>query len=266
MIAGIRHDSYRYDKSFDKSSTNPRFSLSYMPFAGSAHDYTTLWASYSEAFNPPEAWHSLGNAFLKPNPDIKPEKTKGYEVGIKQRIGYFANVEMSYFDTDYSDMIAISFQGGKPFFTNINQASLKGIEGKLEVYPTDWLSLYLGYTKLDRKDKTTNQAIKGKPNQILQYGISVNDLAGFYGHLQGLHYRDYKNDASKAKMGIYHPSNNQILWNLKILYRYDFSNRLRIEPFIAVNNLTDKEYYEGQPIALVEGRSYQAGASLRMEF
>lgn len=40
-IVGVRYDKYTYNKSNNKSSTNPRLSLSYMPFAGSEYDYTT---------------------------------------------------------------------------------------------------------------------------------------------------------------------------------------------------------------------------------
>ena len=40
-IVGVRYDKYTYNKSNNKSSTSPRLSLSYMPFAGSEYDYTT---------------------------------------------------------------------------------------------------------------------------------------------------------------------------------------------------------------------------------
>lgn len=268
-IAGVRYDRYTYDKSNKKSSTSPRFSLSYFPFAGTNFDYTTIWGSYSEAFNPPAAWHMLGNAFVAANPDVKPEKAKGYEVGLKQRIIEWGNFEISYFHTNYKDMISSKFITGpkRVIFTNIDEAVVKGVESKVEIYPTDWLTLYLGYTALSKKDKAKNQDITGKPGTILQYGVSVDDLNGIYANLQGVQYKKYKNMSSyTANLGEYHPSNNKTIWNFKILYRYEMDNKLVLEPYFGINNLGNQEYYEGWLPNLVEGRTYQAGVSFKMEF
>lgn len=269
FITGIRHDSYRYDKSLDKSSTSPRFSLSYMPFAGSAYDYTTLWASYSEAFNPPSAAFLIGvGSFVQGNPNLKPEKAKGIEVGVKQRIGYIANVEMSYFDTDYTNMISTRFVGGRVIPLNIAKAEVKGIEAKLELYPLPWLGIHLGYTGMSQKDKLTNKKITGKPNRIMQYGVSIEDLNGFYASLLGYSYGDYRNTQGLAStLGEKHPSEGDIVWNLKASYKYQLSGEVMAEPFVSVNNLGDKVYYTSSDSPLmIEGRNYLAGVNFKMRF
>ncbi|AMD93523.1 TonB-dependent receptor plug domain-containing protein [Desulfomicrobium orale] len=266
-IAGVRYDRYTYDESSSKSSTSPRFSLSYFPFANTNYDYTTLWASYTEAFNPPSAVQMLGNAFIDPNPDIKPEKAKGWEVGLKQRLSRWGNFEFSYFDTDYTDMLAVqSKYGMHRRFYNINKANVEGMEAKLEVFPTDWLSFYSSYSTQKREDKGKGKRLFGQPDEVLSYGVSIHDLKGFSADLSALRLGKYKNSSGYRYLGAYHPSNGKTILNFKALYKYSLTDNVVVEPYVTINNLTDEEYYEGATPGLAEGRNYQTGVALRVEF
>ena len=136
FIAGVRHDIY--DTAGRKMrSTNPNFGLSVFPFAGSAYDYTTLWTSYSKAFKTPSGNERFLPDWLGGNPDLKPERSKGYEIGVKQRIGEWGKVDISYFKTDYKDMIRLIDIGGFQWkFRNEDEATYKGFEVTTEIYPT----------------------------------------------------------------------------------------------------------------------------------
>ena len=271
-VAGVRYNKYTYAVSNDKSAVSPRFSLSYFPFAGTKHDYTTLWGSYTESFNTPEASHMFGYInYADPNPNIKPEKTKGVEFGIKQRITEWANLEFSYFITNYRDKIAMrpsSTKHGR-MFQNINKSQIKGYEAKFEVYPTEWLTLFVNYTDFKHIDKTTNQRLNDRQaNEILQYGVSISDLGGFYASLIANRLSDYKNNASVAyyTKEENHISDCKTLVDLKFLYNYRLPNGLSIEPYLSVNNLTNKEYYEGWVPALIQKRNYMGGVNFRLDF
>lgn len=270
-IAGLRYDKFSYKKSNSKSALSPRVSLSFMPFASTDYDYTTLWASYSEAFNPPSANHLFGYInWADPNPNIKPERTKGTEFGIKQRILEYASLELSYFDTRYKDKIAMrpSKTPLKRSFQNINRSSVKGYEAKLEVYPSDYVTLFASYTDFNKRDKDNNIRLdEGTANEILQYGISVDDFYGFYANLVATRLSDYKNvTARQASIGENHPSEGITIVDIKVSYKYEFANGMNLEPFAAVNNLTNKTYYEGWLPALAEKRNYQAGLNFTMNF
>ena len=255
-IAGVRYDRYTYDESSSKSSTSPRFSLSYFPFANTNYDYTTLWASYTEAFNPPSAVQMLGNAFIDPNPDIKPEKAKGWEVGLKQRLSRWGNFEFSYFDTDYTDMLAVqSKYGMHRRFYNINKANVEGMEAKLEVFPTDWLSFYSSYSTQKREDKGKGKRLFGQPDEVLSYGVSIHDLKGFSADLSALRLGKYKNSSGYRYLGAYHPSNGKTILNFKALYKYSLTDNVVVEPYVTINNLTNEEYYEEATPGLAEGRN-----------
>lgn len=266
-IAGVRYDRYTYDESNSKSATSPRFSLSYFPFANTNYDYTTLWGSYTEAFNPPSAVHMLGiGAMIAANPDIKPEKAEGWEVGLKQRLSRWGNFEFSYFDTDYKDRITSQRRDGVRRFYNISHATVEGIEAKLEVFPTDWLSFYVAYSNQKRENKDTGRRMTGQPDEILSYGVSVHDLKGFSADLSALRLGKYKNSSSYKHLGTYHPSDGETILNFKALYKHDLTDNVVVEPYVTINNLTDKEYYEGSTPGLIEGRNYQAGFTLRVAF
>jgi vitamin B12 transporter len=271
LLAGVRYDDYKYDKALDKNSTNPRFGLSLFPFAHTGYNWTTLWGSYTEAFNPPNAMQLHGPDWIGANPNLKPEETKGWEVGLKQRLSRWAYAEFSYFDVDYDDMIGHP-SGGIPGVTtmleNIAKATLEGYEFLFEVYPTDWLTLHFGYTDLERRDETANERLYGQPDQIFQYGITVTDLYGFSGSLWGRQFSDYKVELGLQPIyGENHPSEDDIIWDMKILYRWDIKDDVIFEPFVLVENLTDKKYYDN-PINLniMEERAWHVGASLRVNF
>ncbi len=270
FVAGIRHDKYSYDKSKGQDSTNPRFGVSLFPFVHTSYNWTTLWGSYSEAFNPPNAIQLQGPDWIGANPDLKPEKTKGLEFGLKQRFSRWASLEASYFDVDYDDMIGRAPKPGLPgktYFANVSKVSLKGYELLCEVYPLDWLILHFGYTDLERKNEITGEKLTGQPNTIIQYGLTVTDLYGFSGSIWGRQYSDYENYSfNKATMGENYLSEDKIIWDMKILYHWDVKEGLTCEPFVAVHNLTNETYYESEVYNLTEKRTYQAGISFKMDF
>lgn len=270
-IAGIRLDRFSYDKSNDKSAVSPRFSLSYFPFAGSDHDYTTIWGSYTQSFNPPQAHQLFGyEGFVDPNPDINPERTHGFEVGLKQGIFEWGNLEASYFDTKYKDKIAIrpSSTPSAMQFQNINRSEVKGYELKLELYPNPWLTLFASYTDFSKKDTQKNAPLyEGQANEILQYGVSVHDWYGFFASLIANRLSDYKNIPSYQKsLGKNHPSEGKTIVDSRFSYQARLQGGVMLEPFVAINNLTNETYYEGRAPALAEERNYQVGLNLKKLF
>ncbi|MCK4390273.1 MAG: TonB-dependent receptor [Desulfobacterales bacterium] len=269
LLAGVRYDDYNYDEASDQDSTNPRFGLSVFPFAHTDYNWTTLWGSYTEAFNPPNAMQLHGPAWLGSNPNLEPEETEGWEYGLKQRLSRWAYAEFSYFDVDYENLIkSAATPGGVMQLQNVAQASLEGYEFLFEVYPTDWLTLHFAYTDLERRDETADKRLFGQPDQMFQYGMTVTDLYGFSGSLWGRQYSDYKNLGwLQADYGKDHPSEDDVIWDMKILYRWDIKDDVIFEPFLLVENLTDEKYYDNPTnLNIMEGRAWHVGASLRVNF
>ena len=236
---------------------------------GASTTILQLWMSYSEAFNPPTAVQISGiGSVIAPNPNIEPEIAKGYEIGLKQRLSRWGNLELSCFDTNYDNLMTSAKKDGiHNRFYNINKAKVKGCEAKLEMYATDWLMFYTAYTDMKHTDENNKTRLLGRSDKILQYGISVNDLYGFSADLSALRLSEYRNLGSYVKqLGEYHPSNKTTLVNFKTLYKFETRNYLIIETYLEVNNLTNKTYYEGSTPTLIEKRNYQGGVNFRFKF
>jgi vitamin B12 transporter len=256
LTGGVRYDKYTYDEGSDKDATSPKIGLSIFPFANTDYDWTTLWASYSEAFRTP-----YGYQLYAPhvgNPDLKPEEAEGWEVGLKQRIDLWANLEFSYFESDYTDKI--QFNPDIVKFDNIGKAKLEGYEFLLEVYPYSFLSLYFAYTDQEVTDEISGKEILGSPGQIFKYGLRVEDLYGIYFSVDGRHRSDWKYNEENDQ-----PSEDKMLWDAKLLYRWNIRGDILFEPFISVENITDKEYYASE-LRIMQGRTWHVGASLKVNF
>lgn len=264
LTAGVRYDSYDSGNK-DSQKTSPRVGLSLFPFAHTGRNWTTLWASYSEAFKAPQAnqlYHLYGG-----NPDLKPEEAEGWEGGLKQRVGKWANLEFSYFDTDYKDQIIHTWDPSTftGMFKNVGKSKTKGYEALLEVYPTSWLTLHFGYMDLDMKDEITGKNIPLQPEKIYNYGLTIEELYGFNFSLWG----NQKSDWTIDEAGMKHPNEGDSIWNAKLLYRWNITDNGVFEPFISVENLTDEKLY-GQPqycgLYIQEERAFHVGATLKVNF
>lgn len=86
LIPGVRYDYFRSSSEVgennEDTALSPRIGASYMPT-----DWSLLFASYSQAFRAPtvnelyaDGQHFPGNFFI-PNPDLKPQKTRTFELG-----------------------------------------------------------------------------------------------------------------------------------------------------------------------------------------
>jgi outer membrane cobalamin receptor len=104
--------------------------------------------------------------FTAGNPDLKPEKGLGYDLGGLinfQKNGHWG-VEVNYFHTDLKNMILwIPDSVGVFRPQNIQDATIKGAEGKLTFQGFgDLLDVAADYTYLDAVDNSADPALKGK--------------------------------------------------------------------------------------------------------
>ncbi len=268
LVGGVRYDDF--DSGGKKmSATSPNAGVSIFPFASTNYNWTTLWLSYSKAFNTPSAWQRFAPDRFGGNPSLDPEHAKGWEIGLKQRISTWANLESSIFKTDYKDLIRPKAVEGKDYQqnTNIGEAEYSGYELLVEIYPTNWLTLHFGFSDLDREDKSNGTKLIGQPNQIFHYGLTIHDFHGFSFSLWGKQNKDFTTYSKTFYPLIQHPSEGDIIWNTKLLYHYNITDKFYLEPFISVENLTDETYYSAYYLcSIMEERAVHLGVSLRMNF
>lgn len=258
FVLGIRHDSY--DTAGKKmKATSPNFGVSIFPFAQTEYNNTTLWFGYSKAFNTPSALKRYLPKFWGGNPELNPEKAKGYELGLKQRISDWGNLEFSYYNTKYKDQIRLISLDSSWLFYNEGRSKVNGYEISSEFYPTDWLILNLAYSNSKTKD-AKGQRLYGSVDKSIKYGATIIDLAGFDFSIQANKYIDLK-----FNTGVIHPSQNKTIIDAKLSYQYKIKD-FTLKPFIEVENLTNSLYYNLISASINEGRNLRLGLNLRYDF
>ncbi|MGE0212883.1 MAG: TonB-dependent receptor [Parvibaculaceae bacterium] len=122
-----------------------------LPSAG-----TRLHSSVGTGVTNPTFFEQFGfiPAFFQGNPNLKPERSFGWDVGVEQK--FFDGLlvgDVTYFNQDLEDEIQSIFAGG--FTTPINldgTSKRQGVEVSLTAYPLEGLTLYASYTYTDAKE------------------------------------------------------------------------------------------------------------------
>ncbi len=145
LDAGLRYDSYRLKdegptadpqgSERDGGRVNPSLGLTLTPLAG-----LQLFARYAEGVRPPTLRETMGSdANAIPNPDLEPETTKSWELGMNVmrdtvfRDGDKARLKLAYFHNDHENYISRVPSNAGPgeyvfTFDNLDRAMFSGIE------------------------------------------------------------------------------------------------------------------------------------------
>jgi len=103
-------------------------------------------ASIANGIKTPTMTESFSsNPFYPGNPDLHPEKSETFDIGIEQRIWEDRiRADVTYFSNRMKDLVA--YTGGDPAFHNAGNARARGWEFSLEARPLDWLRISGGWT------------------------------------------------------------------------------------------------------------------------
>lgn len=130
---------------------------------------TRLKASYGTAFLAPSLYDRYGidNFGYVGNPNLKPERSQGWEAGFESDISGFGRNNLvtfgaTWFDSRVTDIIVSQFS---PVYTQVNggSARLQGVEGQLTLRPFDMLTLTGVYTFTDARNTDTGQRLLRRP-------------------------------------------------------------------------------------------------------
>jgi len=131
---------------------------------------------------------NYGPFAVRPNANIKPEKSWSYEIGFNKEFNFpyaFFLLDFSVFQNDMDDMIEAEFvnDGGELFiqFNNISKARVRGLELDLKTFLFGFLGIQSSVTLIDPKDLTPNsltENLKYRSNILWYSGIMfpIGDL------------------------------------------------------------------------------------------
>lgn len=184
------------------------------------------------------------------NPDLKPMKTTGFELGFDYRLTGRLEFSAVGFYNNVDDMI----DRAKKYdpYINVDEAVFKGIETGIRWHMDGGHFLSLFYTHLMAEDKTTedNKYIQYRPRHKIDASVMLNLPAGIKCSLNGSYVSSqiyYDDDDNEAEMSPY------TLIGLRVSKRFG-----RLELFASVRNLFDVNYYQSEGFPL-EGRMIFAG-------
>lgn len=180
FVLGARYD----DHSQFGSTFSPKASVTL-----SLRDNLRLKSIYGRGIRAPSIFElniesPTKESVIKPNPDLKAEKSNTWEIGIEGSASRFSG-DIRFFRNDLSDMInpvAFGFdsvytgsndsQLSTPWirpllrFENIERAMSQGLEMGLTVKLSDRLSLTNDLTLVETRDKATDQRLLNKPDLL----------------------------------------------------------------------------------------------------
>jgi vitamin B12 transporter len=244
----------------------PRVALAFRLRDGASA--TTLKASAGAGIKEPDFFQSFGaSSFAKGNPDLKPERSRTYDLGVEQRLaGDRVSIEATVFHHDYRDQIAYHVVDPSPdsfqaTYVNVGQERARGIELSVEAAP--WRRVHVGgqYTWLDGEVLVSSSGFDpayaaGRP--LLRRPRNEGSLwlraeAGRLSLGANVVMVGERADSDFLGLGLEHNA---------AYSRVDARARLRLgkglEAFLASENLFDSQYQEvlGYPAL---GRSVRAG-------
>lgn len=205
---------------------------------------TRLHTSYGAAVTNPTFFEQFGfvpGTFVG-NPNLEPEESKGWDVGIEQfLLNKTLVVDLTYFDADLKDEIRSSF----PSVVNIDGASdRRGVELSINYQPTDNTSVVANYTYTDADEpggeevrRPENTASLNLTHQFMDKRASVSGSVIFNGEMLDTDFRNFFNNgfvAERTQLDSY------TLFNLKASYAVTDA----LDIYLRVENLFDEDYVE----------------------
>ena len=202
---------------------------------------------------------SYGTAFRAPNfnelyfpfsgdPNLLPETTEGFDVGVEQRIGGSGvTLDLTWFDIDFDQLI--EFDLTRFTFGNVAQASSTGAEFTLRYRPDIRASLEFSHTYNRTENKATGNLLARRPKNRTTAVAQVQPTDRFAAALMAAFVSD-RIDSDGAAMDDYtkvdlHASYTRFLW----------------QPFVRIENALDEDYFE-VPGFVTPGRTFVVGVRL----
>ncbi|MEA2078395.1 MAG: TonB-dependent receptor [Pseudomonadota bacterium] len=226
---------------------------------------TRLKASVGTGFKAPTLFQTDGftpnnfGSFYRGNPDLDPEESFGWEIGIEQAFwDERLNVGVTWFKSDIDDLMQVVFD---PFFNstyeNIDEADIQGAETFIHVQPLESLAVRLDYTYTDAEDDDTGEQLLRRAKHKLDLDVEFRPLSRASINLAVNYVSDYK-DISRESAGTIKGDDYAVL---DIAADYQLNKQWRL--FGRVENATD-EHYEPADGFQASDRGLFAGAELKL--
>jgi vitamin B12 transporter len=197
---------------------------------------TSIYANIGSAFKTPsltELYYFVEGSYpTYGNPDLKPEKSVSYEIGLDQKINHYLTAYLSAYNTHIKNLIVTNNLGqNKSSFTNLDKSEVNGGELGFKWKNQD-LFFTTEYAYADSKNKKTNKNIAYRPKQTFTLSTGIENAS--YGVSASLITRSdiYADNANKVKAPGYATVDLNMYWNINP----------NIKVFSNIQNIGDVDY------------------------
>ena len=211
---------------------------------------TSVYANIGSAFKAPTLndMYAFGG-----NPDLKPEESLSYEIGLDQKLAYNISTGLSLYTTEVDNLIA--FDGVLNQMSNVEKAKMEGSELYVK-WQGENLFTDLSYHYVRAKDKKNDEDLSRRPRQKIaltagwadeQYTFSTTMLAN----------GDYDNSAY---------DNVQIPGHFRVDMHGQYKVNKNVDVFANIQNVSDSKYrtaYGSGSYYINGGRQASVGVTLR---
>ncbi|MEW5767390.1 MAG: TonB-dependent receptor [bacterium] len=245
VTPGLRYDHH----DIYGSQVNPRLSCLYQ-----LNEQTDLRVSGGRAFRAPTVndlyWPGGGN------PDLKPEKSVGYEIGAEHLFSFGLLTRATFFSSEVEELMTwVPVPGDETHWhvVNVGQTKISGAEAEVKMKLPQNISAGITYTYLEATDKETDKYLRYKPRHKAGLSLGYESTSGLRINISA----DYTDSVFSDKSNI-ERLNSYTLLNAHISQGLGRD----VELFLSGNNLLDEEYYlyEGYPMP---GRALYGGIKAR---
>ncbi|MCC3861523.1 TonB-dependent receptor plug domain-containing protein [Pseudemcibacter aquimaris] len=239
VTAGGRYDNHsQYGDTF-----SPRVTAAYyMEDSG-----TKIYSNWAEGFKAPSIYQLsfFCCGLTEPNPNLLPEESTSWEVGIEQEIlGEDIVAGITYFDQKTTNLIDFSYTAG---YDNIAEARSKGIEVFIDAEINEMFSFAANYTYTDATDVETGDPLPRVPKNTIFAELRVRPIEELFFSFSVTH-----NDESTDP---YSPTVDA--WT-RADFRTSYTINENFEIYARIDNLFDKEYQQVYGYGTPD-RSYYGG-------
>ncbi len=233
----------------DARSWSPKAAIVYKPF-----EKTTLRTSAGKAFRSPttydlyRTWTSTAGTTFAANPDLKPETTLSWDIGIDQGLWKGAKMRATYFENYLRDLIyRKTVTPTYREFHNAGKAEVKGLELEAEQRFDFGLKLFANFTYNDTEMKRNeaNPLSEGKkltnvPEQMYNLGVEF-EKGPFFASLIGRYVsKRYTDDQNRDKVNnVYGSHDPYFVADARISYKLFKFTTLSL----SVDNIFDRDYF-----------------------
>lgn len=217
---------------------------------------TKLHTAFGTGYRTPSLYEIYGGYYYGGqvitigNPDLKPEESTSYEVGVTQTfLNDKLSVGVTWFHIDFDNLII--FDGFNYKYMNANVGETEGIEAKMEAKLCKYFSLGAAYTYANSRYKEKDTSAWARTNYWPRNTFAIIGTAYPIDKLTMSFKVTWEDDKI---VPLYDTSYNQVLWKESGNVRLDMATTYKlvknykrvsdIDLFLRIENLLDEDYTE----------------------